>query len=713
MIYDKRYFGETPHLFYEMDETIDFTESKKGFVLDSTGTERWICEDELCSSLCYVTDMYQDLGIKIGRNYNDDAESFTSAESIKRAFSYIENGVPGGIYVNIQNKLGMDLRSNKADSIEVRFEKLKLMKQIFVAEKLGVYRTGELEKDNPLILGTIPIIDIIKKPKLKNIHNEYGKDTLKADEFEIIYDNIKSQVKDAETKEKEIYAIFEQWKKLVNLTFYDTVLSSFFPDKKFRINAQRDTINRIPVEFEDFVKDKKTEASEIGVIERFFIMLVTARIRAEINDYCMIAFSYSEDETAQPGNSNELLSLFSADGMTDNTFLNNYVNSEFYNTILTSKEFRKKLKSGSASEKKQLWQLILLKYIDEIPDVQKINPNAFDYASDAKRLNNVAKFWIKAEDEQDIKMSVERWCILFRELIFIKITDQSITTFDDRGWKKSRTLSAIIASLKSERNVNSSNPKSSESDNTKRKTRTEKADRREAISNMALRHRLENRWLLLYSSPEIVDCRNDIVKHILSIAENVFSYDTVKDIKSVNRIMFYITSLYSISYADLVAEEFDYDITLFYGYSLGFFNKTVRRLFLAASKIDEYFVLSDRPDELKEAERDYIYYMLYVYNNKEGNSEIKKLTLNEYKEKYKIIERKCKIYQKARDTISTQLYYTEKYSTENHSTIVFGLDGKHINMRISCLNSYALKKFIITDIEFETDIQKVLLKIEK
>lgn len=29
MIYDKRYFGETPHLFYEMDETIDFTESKK------------------------------------------------------------------------------------------------------------------------------------------------------------------------------------------------------------------------------------------------------------------------------------------------------------------------------------------------------------------------------------------------------------------------------------------------------------------------------------------------------------------------------------------------------------------------------------------------------------------------------------------------------------------------------------------------------------
>ena len=351
--------------------------------------------------------------------------------------------------------------------------------------------------------------------------------------------------------------------------------------------------------------------------------------------------------------------------------------------------------------------------INEIPKIKKINPKAFNYASNKKRLEYVAKFWMNAKDEKDFKMSVERWCFLFRELIFIKITDQSITTFDDRGWKKSRTLSAIIASLKSERNVNSSNPKSSESDNTKRKSRTEKADRREAISNMALRHRLENRRLLLYSSPEIVDCRNDIVKHILSIAENVFSYDTVKDIKRVNKIMFYITSLYSISYADLSAEESDYNRTLFYGYSLGFFNKTVRRLFLAASKIDEYFVLSDRPDKLKEAERDYIYYMLYVYNNKEGNSEIKKLTLNEYKEKYKIIERKCKKYQKARDTITTQLYYTGKYSTANHSTIVFGLDGKHINMRISCLNSYALKKFIITDIEFETDIQKVLLKIEK
>lgn len=46
-----------------------------------------------------------------------------------------------------------------------------------------------------------------------------------------------------------------------------------------------------------------------------------------------------------------------------------------------------------------------------------------------------------------------------------------------------------------------------------------------------------------------------------------------------------------------------------------------------------------------------LYYMLYVYNIKEGNSEIQRLTLNEYKEKYEQIKKDCTLRKKARNKI--------------------------------------------------------------
>ena len=69
-----------------------------------------------------------------------------------------------------------------------------MLKQICIAEKLGVYRAGEMKKEYPEIMGTIPIINIIENPKLKNVFNDYEEDSLYSNEFEVIYDNVKNQV---------------------------------------------------------------------------------------------------------------------------------------------------------------------------------------------------------------------------------------------------------------------------------------------------------------------------------------------------------------------------------------------------------------------------------------------------------------------------------------------------------------------------------------
>ena len=67
-----------------------------------------------------------------------------------------------------------------------------------------------MKKEYPEIMGTIPIINIIENPKLKNVCNDYEEDSLYSNEFEVIYDNVKNQVPNAEEIEKTLYDIINK-----------------------------------------------------------------------------------------------------------------------------------------------------------------------------------------------------------------------------------------------------------------------------------------------------------------------------------------------------------------------------------------------------------------------------------------------------------------------------------------------------------------------
>lgn len=325
-------------------------------------------------------------------------------------------------------------------------------------------------------------------------------------------------------------------------------------------------------------------------MERFFTMMVTAKIRAEISDYCKIVFSYSNEQNSK----NRLLSLFDNNTVLDNDFLMNYVNNEFYNAELTAYAFVEKMEHGS----------------------------------------------------------------------------------DD-----------------------------------------ERIDRQEAHSNMALRNRLKNRLILLYGSPEIVDCRNEIERHILSIEKNVISYQTVDEIKRASRIMLYVTELYSPSNEDLTEEEYKYNKAQFYNCTLGFLNPDKRRYFFGAINIDKYFVLSERPEELIEAEKAFFAsksILNDLYNGK-CYSAYQKIVLSDEAKKYFKLKKEYFVFKEARDIIIKELYGFGIVTIGNNrkSVKIFGLDGELYNMKISYVNSYSTREIVITDIKFDEDVQKVLDAIEK
>lgn len=523
--------------FYEIDEAFDDS-NFSNINNDNKGkkdTKRELTEDELYRSISKLTEIYDTCDIKIGRGGIQHNVTF-----VRRYFYEEKNGVIRGIYADLEKKIGLDLRLKETDSPKEKFDKLKLLKQICVAEKLGIYPAGGIFKEYPEISGTIPIIDIIKNPKLKNKYNDYGDDSLYADEFEIIYDNVRSQVPNAEEIEKELYAIHDQWKFILNLSFHDAALSSYFVDKDKSMKAQRDLVKKIPIEFDGFLSKEENA----GVMERFFIMLVTTKIRAEINDYCKIVFSYSFDEKNASDNENSLLALFNTDKVLDKEFLKSYAMSEFFKIELSSQEFIEMMQYGSDTDKIRIWQLVFMKEHVSIPDGKILKSRAF--INTTKRIEYVARFWKKAETRKNFKMPVDNWCVLFRELMYIELKNDEISTYNQKGESVTRKLSAIVKSLNPERNVAYRYPESEDTGNKKRKPRTERDNRQESHSNMALRNRIRNRFLLLYSSPEIVDCRNEIERHILSMEQKILSYQTMEKIREADRTMRFPAAMCSV-----------------------------------------------------------------------------------------------------------------------------------------------------------------------
>ena len=101
-----------------------------------------------------------------------------------------------------------------------------------------------------------------------------------------------------------------------------------------------------------------------------------------------------------------------------------------------------------------------------------------------------------------------------------------------------KTFPAIFKSYSTDRNVKSLTD-SSEGKHTKR---TERADRREWHSKIILEDFISDCELKMYSSPEIVECRNAIKKHMLLVMQKSFSclFQTLNDIRKANSIIQFV-----------------------------------------------------------------------------------------------------------------------------------------------------------------------------
>ena len=95
--------------------------------------------EELYNTIADIWDSYDIYRQEHADKYGEAEESPSTIEQIKRQFYYVEKNKAGGLIPKIKNKINLDLELKETDSPEEKWDKLWLLEQIYVAEKIGVY----------------------------------------------------------------------------------------------------------------------------------------------------------------------------------------------------------------------------------------------------------------------------------------------------------------------------------------------------------------------------------------------------------------------------------------------------------------------------------------------------------------------------------------------------------------------------------------------
>lgn len=521
------------YCLYEMnqkfaEQTYIYDFNGKNHFMDFSEQEFYYCLHQLC----YKFDEFQN------ENRNKDEKGSckcpNTREEIKRQFRRSDGG---GLLKNIKDKIHLDLEIKKTDSRRERFDKFRLLKLIYAAEKLGVYQ-GELKSESVCFMNRCSILDIIAEPKSIYMYNNYDDSFL--EEFEVIYDHVRDAVENAEEIESTIDDLYENWSLMIVISYLGVGISSVYRNKLSEIRKQRNAIEKIAFHPSHFLSEQDGVGNDLkvverhnakmctGVIERFFVMLVTARKRAEINDQLSIKFACKKKQDT------------SYNAM-DKRVARELLENDFYKKEVSFEEFTKLLQFGRDEERRYLWRGITSKYDPVIPEKE-----FFQSRGEFSKIKKYMKHVIEPVFSfKDARSTVCQWCKLFKSVYDGMRYEGTLTTYNWKGTNVKKTFPAIFKSYNTDRNVKSLSP---DAEN-KHLKRTERADRRELHSTMILRAFFHNCEMQMYSSPEIVECRNAIKKHMLLTMKKSFScsFQTLNDVRKANSMMQFVFMMHMFS----------------------------------------------------------------------------------------------------------------------------------------------------------------------
>jgi len=435
----------------------------------------------------------------------------TTRENILWKF---KNRQGSGLIDKLLSLLQFDVEQMAAESDEAKFEMLKLLKELFVIEKIGApkylksqycekeYASEEEKRIDTLCRFRLKIIDILAKPRMSNIKTYYSGGGQYGEVLDYLFSDIKSNVYDADERINMIEKIEKEWQHLAQKQF-DYVFSDMAladADNAYtelmRINAALESI----LDNLDFSNRLSLDPDD-GVMSTFFNILLTHR-----------QLCYSTDGIRV----NEVNDVKVSPDKEYTTIFRKYENRPL---MVSAVGYLKEALDSSdrSAEAQDIFDLI--SYFEEIPEEDHKH---YKYAFD--KFSTVSAWLMNEKDGTDFseKFPLALFVTIVQEIIHLKKNGKGVKVrIDYSGYNAAYTT--LLSALK------------------------KKEDELEpALVHVWIR-RIETRFACNYGAYDMIAAKNKAEMNLCRIKEYIYSFRNRTYLKGAHDHLFHLVAVAHIS----------------------------------------------------------------------------------------------------------------------------------------------------------------------
>lgn len=459
---------------------------------------------------------YYDIGVKytvgkpltytsLCKEIMDEYENATGCtppgeETIRDKF---KNAQESGLINKLNKLFGYNIEENISDNEKHKL--FKLLKLLYYIEKSGEPKYKAAYEEDL----RIQITDILEKPRLENIQTELSEKSVYGKYFESLYDNVKSEVEDADIRFQKLESINIYWEYLTEKVF-DYVITDRALDEPENALFELERIRRFLQErvLDRLSYDKIPKSSDGGVVNTFYNKLVCHRLMCR--DIDRININYQICLSPEP----------SAE------YIAEFKKWEGYGV---PKKLQADIKDYICSSTENEDVKGIIDFVLRGIEKEHWKEKAFKFA--IKNFDTVLNWWTEGKDI-DVKESVpiDIFTVIMQEMVVVNNSKEGFRN-DYLGYNNpNRSLSVAV----------------------------KKPNEADAVAVEAWKKKLENRTVVNFGASELIKKKREIENCIYQIKQYIYSFNTISEIEFVNEMLcrFVARSIISRDLAMHIGNEF-------------------------------------------------------------------------------------------------------------------------------------------------------------
>ncbi|APM39953.1 hypothetical protein [Clostridium kluyveri] len=442
------------------------------------------------SRLCQLTfiELCKELVNEYEDKYPNDENKWRNPETLWKLF---KNDDESGLIDKLKRCLHFDIEAIAEKSNAEKFDELKLLKLLYYIEKSGEPKYKPLDNKDL----KIQITDILAKPRLENIMTDYSEKSVYGSIFSEMFDKVRSEITDADVRDKKIEAINMHWEYITGKIF-DYVISDRALDEPENAIRELERIDRflnenvlgrLSTTYPSSISNKE------GVMNTFYNILVCHKLMCNEADRLNINYRICIEEPPE------------------DEYIKNFRKWEGCEVKWELFPIIQKRLDGEIEDSDADIVLYFISYGQLIEDSDLKN-----YKFAFKHFRTVLEWWIAKNEDIDVSngVALDTLAVIIQEMVSVKKNKEGFRN-DYYGYNNpNRSLSVAVT----------------------------KPKEAEAVAVQAWKKKIENRVAVNFGAYDLIKKKRQVENTIYKIKQFVYSYQNLEDLEFSNDVLYHFVA---------------------------------------------------------------------------------------------------------------------------------------------------------------------------